>query len=75
MITNQIYGGGKENLDQELNTQDTLLETLKTDIEALPSAGGQSSDVDTLYSGNYYDILDDYTIQQAMTGNYRIGEK
>lgn len=40
MITNQIYGGGKENLDRELNTQDTLLETLKTDIEALPSASG-----------------------------------
>ena len=75
MITNQIYSGGKENLDQELNTQDTLLATLKTDIEALPSAGGQSSDIDTLYSGNYYDILDDYTIQQAMTGNYKIGEK
>ena len=42
MITNQIYGGGKENLDQELNTQDTLLATLKTDIEALPSAQGSN---------------------------------
>lgn len=38
MIVNQIYGGGKENLDQQLNTQDTLLSTLQNNINALPDS-------------------------------------
>jgi len=75
MIVNQIYGGGKENLDQQLNTQDTLLATLQNDINALPDTGGDSSepqyveiDISTSTSGTL--TTDQLNILKASNQNY-----